>query len=1019
MPGMVETSSAAAASPNPMKAAAAAAGSTKSKYQKEVDDLVVVFNNQKGDKAVRVKAIEEIVHLCNCADPEPFEPYLVKDALPALLDAVSDKQRDVQKAAEPAIDAVRGLICPHAVAFATNVLLKAACGGGKWQTKASALKVLKEMATTHPTQLSRCMPVIVPVVQELIWDTKPEVSQAAKDVMKEALDAIDNKDLEPFVPKLMGAMTNPEEVPECIHALAATTFVQTVDSASLSIIVPLLLRGLALRPVAIKRQCAVIVENMSKLVEEAIEAAPFTGTLLPALARCKEEVSDPEARAVAGRAHDHMARIAEKVEKALLVQTSNEKGVEKAIQEMIAGVGGVVTPENEESIHYLSSVIRSLIKDRNFEEAEWKTHLTPYLYVFCDQPESAAVAAVDLLEKCKVNTVDVNAKEEEDEEGEDLCNCKFSLAYGSKILLHNTELRLKRGKRYGLLGPNDSGKTTLMRAISNEQVDGFPPRSEVHTVFVEADIQGEMSHLCCIDYILADESIKACGATKEDVARVMESVGFTPQMQNNGVTTLSGGWRMKLALARAMIQKADILLLDEPTNHLDVINVAWVQNYLNSLTNVTCIMVSHDSGLLDKCCTHILQIENLKLHVHKGNLSAFVAKVPSAKSYFEIKPTKYTMNFPQPGYLEGVKNKSKVLMKMTDVTFTYPGNDKPTISNITVAVSLSSRVACVGVNGAGKSTMIKLLTGQLEPSSGEVWKFPNTRVAYLAQHAFHHIEQHLTKTPNEYIQWRYAGGQDKEGLDKVTLKISEEEEKALKKEFIISYDDEKGNLKKEKRIILRLAGGRKESGKKGEFEYEVQFENLPHDKNLFVKASDLEERGYSKHMKIVDAKVEAGQFGFGRALTKANVEKHLEDVGLEKEYATHHRIAALSGGQKVKVVLAAAMWMQPHILILDEPTNYLDRDALGALSGAIREFGGGVVMITHNNDFCSQLCPETWVLENGLLNCKGDVAWMSKQVEKVEFNTKKLSNKEKKAREKRRAFAKANGLPLSDSEEDD
>eukprot|EP00899_Mesostigma_viride_P016689 jgi/Mesvir1/25020/Mv16966-RA.13 len=701
MPGMVETSSAAAASPNPMKAAAAAAGSTKSKYQKEVDDLVVVFNNQKGDKAVRVKAIEEIVHLCNCADPEPFEPYLVKDALPALLDAVSDKQRDVQKAAEPAIDAVRGLICPHAVAFATNVLLKAACGGGKWQTKASALKVLKEMATTHPTQLSRCMPVIVPVVQELIWDTKPEVSQAAKDVMKEALDAIDNKDLEPFVPKLMGAMTNPEEVPECIHALAATTFVQTVDSASLSIIVPLLLRGLALRPVAIKRQCAVIVENMSKLVEEAIEAAPFTGTLLPALARCKEEVSDPEARAVAGRAHDHMARIAEKVEKALLVQTSNEKGVEKAIQEMIAGVGGVVTPENEESIHYLSSVIRSLIKDRNFEEAEWKTHLTPYLYVFCDQPESAAVAAVDLLEKCKVNTVDVNAKEEEDEEGEDLCNCKFSLAYGSKILLHNTELRLKRGKRYGLLGPNDSGKTTLMRAISNEQVDGFPPRSEVHTVFVEADIQGEMSHLCCIDYILADESIKACGATKEDVARVMESVGFTPQMQNNGVTTLSGGWRMKLALARAMIQKADILLLDEPTNHLDVINVAWVQNYLNSLTNVTCIMVSHDSGLLDKCCTHILQIENLKLHVHKGNLSAFVAKVPSAKSYFEIKPTKYTMNFPQPGYLEGVKNKSKVLMKMTDVTFTYPGNDKPTISNITVAVSLSSRVACVGVNGAG------------------------------------------------------------------------------------------------------------------------------------------------------------------------------------------------------------------------------------------------------------------------------------------------------------------------------
>eukprot|EP00899_Mesostigma_viride_P025837 jgi/Mesvir1/6438/Mv19522-RA.2 len=960
------------------------------KYQKEVDDLIAIFVDPKAHElTARVKAIEEIGHLCNCADPEPFEPYLVKDALPALLDACSDKNKDIQSAASAACLEVNKLICPHAASFATRVMLDK-MKSSKWQTKENACNNLRALTMQHPIHVARCLPEIVPVIQELIWDTKQEVVKACKSLLQEALTAIDNKDVEPFVPKLISAMANPDEVPECIHALAATTFVQTVDSAALSIIVPLLLRGLALRPVAIKRQCAVIVENMSKLVEEAIEAAPFTGTLLPALARAKDEVSDPEARAVCGRAHDHMSRIAEKVEKALALQLSNEKGVETAIGEMIKGVGGSVTPENEESIHYLSSVVRSLVKDRNFEETEWKTHLTPYLYVFCKEPEEASCAAVDLLEKCKVATVDVGGNDDDDDEGEDLCNCKFSLAYGSKILLHNTKLRLKRGKRYGLLGPNDSGKTTLMRAISNEQVEGFPPRSEVHTVFVEADIQGEMSHLSCIDYILADEAIKHCGATKEDVARVMESVGFTPQMQNNGVTTLSGGWRMKLALARAMIQKADILLLDEPTNHLDVINVAWVQNYLNSLTNVTCIMVSHDSGLLDKCCTHILQIENLKLHVHKGNLSAFVAKVPSAKSYFEIKPTKYTMNFPQPGYLEGVKNKSKVLMKMTDVTFTYPGNDKPTISNITVAVSLASRV------------------------------------------------QHLTKTPNEYIQWRYAGGQDKEGLDKVTLKISEEEEKALKREYILSYDDEKGNLKKEKRMILRLAGGRKESGKKGEFEYEVQFENLPHDKNLYVKASDLEERGYAKHMKIVDAKVEAGQFGFGRALTKANVEKHLEDVGLEKEYGTHHRIAALSGGQKVKVVLAAAMWMQPHILILDEPTNYLDRDALGALSGAIREFGGGVVMITHNNDFCSQLCPETWVLENGLLNCKGDVAWMSKQVEKVEFkqideltdamgnkvqvkqkSTKKLSNKEKKAREKRRAFAKENGLPLSDSEEED
>merc|ERR1711935_800403 len=101
----------------------------------------------------------------------------------------------------------------------------------------------------------------------------------------------------------------------------------------------------------------------------------------------------------------------------------------------------------------------------------------------------------------------------------------------------------------------------------------------------------------------------------------------------------------------------------------------------------------------------------------------------------------------------------------------------------------------------------------------------------------------------------------------------------------------------------------------------------------------------------------------------ANVEKHLEDVGLDKEFGTHTRMSALSGGQKVKVVIAAAMWALPHIVILDEPTNYLDL---------------GVVMITHNNEFCSALCPETWLMQkdaaDGIAecNCKGDAEWMAK-----------------------------------------
>merc|ERR1712187_474333 len=142
--------------------------------------------------------------------------------------------------------------------------------------------------------------------------------------------------------------------------------------------------------------------------------------------------------------------------------------------------------------------------------------------------------------------------------------------------------------------------------------------------------------------------------------------------------------------------------------------------------------------------------------------------------------------------------------------------------------------------------------------------------------------------------------------------------------------------------------------------------------------------GWEKGMKAVDLKIAQLAGMYVRPLSTKNVEQHLEDCGLAREFGTHYRMSALSGGQKVKVVLAAAMWMQPHIVILDEPTNYLDRDSLGALAGAIEEFEGGVVMITHNNEFCSQLCPETWVMDAGHLETKGDTDWMLKQDTKIQ-----------------------------------
>merc|ERR1711906_17202 len=412
-----------------------------------------------------------------------------------------------------------------------------------------------------------------------------------------------------------------------------------------------------------------------------------------------------------------------------------------------------------------------------------------------------------------------------------------------------------------------------------------------------------------------------------------------------------------------------ILLMDEPTNHLDVINVAWVKKYLNSLTNVTAIIVSHDSGLLNDCCTNMMSIANLKLDTFKGNLDELV---------------KIKFKFPQPGPIEGVKSKGKALMKMNNCTFTYPVNETPTLFDISVQVSLSSRVACVGENGAGKSTMIKLLVGEIEPQTGTVWKHPNARIAYVAQHAFHHIESHLTKTPNEYIRWRYANqGEDKESLVKVTMQFTDEEIKLQKTPYEIQFtDEESGKINKVKKVVAELVGGRKQNKSK-DYEYEVKYAGSTVDSGEYLPLKTLKKMGWEKAIKAVDLKIAQRAGLYVRPLSTKNVEKHLADCGLDSEFGTHYRMSALSGGQKVKVVLAAALWNQPHILILDEPTNYLDRESLGALATAIQEFEGGVVIISHNNEFCKTCCNEEWIMDAGHLTTKGEAGWMERQDEKI------------------------------------
>merc|ERR1712093_824417 len=264
-----------------------------------------------------------------------------------------------------------------------------------------------------------------------------------------------------------------------------------------------------------------------------------------------------------------------------------------------------------------------------------------------------------------------------EDDGEiEIVNADFSLAYGGMLLLSHTNLRLLKGHRYGLCGRNGAGKSTLMRSIATGKLEGFPPQDVLRTCFVEHN-QGE-------DADITDQGM-------DRISDVLTEVGFTPGpqgRQSEKVGSLSGGWKMKLALARAMLMRADVLLLDEPTNHLDVANVKWLQEYLKSHTEITSLIVSHDSGFLDEVCTDIYHYEpGKKLACYKGNLAEFVKQKPEAKSYYTLSASNAQFKFPPPCILTGVKSNTRSILRMTNCSYTYPGASKPSLYDVSCQLS--------------------------------------------------------------------------------------------------------------------------------------------------------------------------------------------------------------------------------------------------------------------------------------------------------------------------------------------
>ncbi|EKX41356.1 hypothetical protein GUITHDRAFT_88450 [Guillardia theta CCMP2712] len=528
---------------------------------------------------------------------------------------------------------------------------------------------------------------------------------------------------------------------------------------------------------------------------------------------------------------------------------------------------------------------------------------------------------------------------------------------GGENLLEDANIRLVSGHRYGLIGRNGKGKSTLLRWIAARRVKGFPSLMSMHYVAQEiplaainegihpvdmvlkADIERELllerqktlerdamsdggtSHESALKLADVVERLMAIDADgSEGRARAMlVSLGFSEELLSRPMKALSGGWRVRVALAAALFAKPDILLLDEPTNHLSIDGVLWLQRTLATSTvwkSRIVVVVSHDRMFLDAVCTDMLHISGIarRLTHHKGNYNEYEERRKEMQATYaksaELREKRrekllerrrrrrrmsrmmrmmIMMRRMRVLRIEGLIMLSEAekeedefafleedqelelsikgggvlplpIARFYNVSFGYPVTSSPLFQGVEMCIDAKSRVCLLGENGVGKTTLVKILMNLLEPTSGVVERDLGARIALVNQHHADQIDLNLT--PLHWMHSQFPGD--------------------------------------------------------GSYQHEQE------------------------------------------------LRKQLAQCGVTSELQTT-RASCLSGGQRSRVALAAVSYTKPHLLIMDEPTNNLDIESVDALSEAVLNFDGGVVLVSHDQTFVSAVAKEVWVLGGGVL----------------------------------------------------
>ncbi|XP_038605439.1 ATP-binding cassette sub-family F member 3 isoform X2 [Tachyglossus aculeatus] len=402
----------------------------------------------------------------------------------------------------------------------------------------------------------------------------------------------------------------------------------------------------------------------------------------------------------------------------------------------------------------------------------------------------------------------------------------FDVSFGERVLLTGADVNLSWGRRYGLVGRNGLGKTTLLKMLATRSLRVPAHISLLH---VEQEVAGDQTP--ALQSVLESDALRegllgqerrlsariaSGGAEAQEAAQLAEiyakleeieadkaparasvilaGLGFTPKMQRQPTREFSGGWRMRLALARALFARPDLLLLDEPTNMLDVRAILWLENYLQTWPS-TILVVSHDRNFLNAVATDIIHLHSQRLDGYRGDFEAFIkskqerlrsqqreyeaqqqyrqhiqvfidrfrynanrasqvqSKLKLLEKLPELKPVdkelEVVLKFP-----DGFEKFSPPVLQLDEVDFYYDP-DHLIFQRLSVSADLESRICVVGENGSGKSTMLKLLMGDLTPVRGIRHAHRNLKIGYFSQH---HVDQlDLTVSAVELLARRFPG----------------------------------------------------------------------------------------------------------------------------------------------------------------------------------------------------------------------------------------------------------------------